>query len=58
MSFIIPYMYLMNIAHIAERVPRKVFYSKAQQWRYQIGMSVVIFIALVICISFVLPLDG
>ncbi len=57
MSFIIPYMYLTNIAHIAERFPRKDFKSKSQQRRYQIGVAAGIFIILVLCISFVLPID-
>ena len=56
LSFIVPYMYLTNIAHIAMRFPKKRFHSKSEQLRYQIGVSIGAFIILVLCLSFVLPI--
>lgn len=55
-SFIVPYMYLTNIAHIAMRFPKKRFHSKSEQLRYQVGVAIGLFIVLVLCLSFVLPI--
>lgn len=55
-SFIIPYMYLTNIADIAKRFPKKRFRSKSEQLKYQIGVSIGLFVVLVLCLSLVLPI--
>lgn len=55
-SFIIPYMYLTNIAHIAMRLPKKRFRSKSEQRKYQVAVSIGLFLVLVMCLSFVAPI--
>lgn len=55
-SFIIPYMYLTNIAHISMRLPKKRFQSKSEQRRYQIRISIGIFFVLMMCLTIVAPI--
>lgn len=56
--FIIPYMYLANIAHIAQRFPKMSFKTKFSRILYQISTAIVVMILLVIIMAFTLPVTA
>lgn len=56
LAFIIPYMYLTNIADIAKRFPKKKFVNKLQQYAYQIGVAIGLSILIVMVITLFLPI--
>ena len=55
--FIVPYMYLTNIAHIAQRLPKMNFKRKFSRIIFQIFMSFISMIFITIVIGMTLPLE-
>lgn len=56
--FIVPYVYLTNIAHIAQRFPKMKFKTKGFRILYQIVVSFIWMLLIVIVIGLTLPIEA